>query len=157
MYEKLPPSGQSLVKIGSALNWTNSVSHDPVTRGGDDVWRAPEPRLLRDLRGSRHPESPECQTFTIFTARETSSSVHTTVTATTTVRRRMLASKIWCQDAAVQNIWPKDSEKIFRMPFPPKVHPFSAHIFCSPGYQRADSYDRNITPGLQLSAKWIWG
>ena len=48
---------------------------------------------------TRVPESPECQTFTIFTARETSSSVHTTVTATTTVRR-MLASKIWCQDAA---------------------------------------------------------
>ena len=100
---------------------------------------------------TRSPESPECQTFTIFTARETSSSVHTTHSH----NRRMLASKIWCQDS--QNIWPKDSERIFRMPFPPKVHPFSAHIFCSPGYQRVDSYDRNITPGLQLSAKWIWG
>ena len=69
MYEKLPLR-QSLVKIGgwlamAAPNWT--VSHDPVTKGGG-------------MMCDGHPESPEWQTFTIFTARETSCSVHTHTT-----------------------------------------------------------------------------
>ena len=88
MYEKLPLR-QSLVKIGgwlamAAPNWTNSVSHDPVTRGGG--WC---------VTGTRSRQNDKHLQY--LQPRETSCSVHTH----TSHNWEDVPSKVGCQDTKI--------------------------------------------------------